>query len=189
MFCSSLSRKRVFITRHSGLLAGHVGLFSVGIHRQLKKGSRFGSGPGLAEQAPLYVEKLFGIQRYSSLPSDEGKNPRRSISSRSFRNPPLRRLMPGRFQVNITMVFRDKKAPSPAIDGLARTLGSRGRTTYYLADGLMRINASVCKERNIGAEESPVIWLTPDLQIYGNQEIYISVNPDIRESRNEYATT
>lgn len=87
------------------------------------------------------------------------------------------------------MVFRDKKAPLPAIDGLERTLGSRGRTTYYLADGLMRINASVCKERNIGAEESPVIRLTPDLQISGNQEIYISVNPDIRESRNEYATT
>ena len=99
----------------------------------------------------------------------------------------------GRFRVgsgcNITMVFRDKKAPLPAIDGLARTLGSRGRTTYYLADGLMRIIASVCKERNIGAEESPVIRLTPDLQIYGNQEIYIPVNPDIRESRNEYATT
>lgn len=125
-----------------------------------------GTPPGLAERAvPLYAEKLFGIQRYSSLPSDEGKNPRRSISSRSFRNPPLRRLMPGRFQVNITMVFRDKKAPSPAIDGLARTRGSRGRTTYYLAAGLMRINASVCKERNIGAEESPVIRLTPDLRI------------------------
>ena len=75
----------------------------------------------------------------------------------------------GRFRVgsgcNITMVFRDKKAPLPAIDGLARTLGSRGRTTYYLADGLMRIIASVCKERNIGAEESPVIRLTPDLRI------------------------
>ena len=28
-----------------------------------------------------------------------------------------------------------------------------------------------------------------DFQIYGNQEIYIPVNPDIRESRNEYATT
>ena len=131
----------------------------------LKKGSRLGSDPGLAERAPLSDKCQFVGQRYSSLPSDEGKNPRRSISSRSFRNPPLRRLMPGRFQVNITMVFRDKKAPSPAIDGLARTRGSRGRTTYYLAAGLMRINASVCKERNIGAEESPVIRLTPDLRI------------------------
>ena len=90
---------------------------------------------------------------------------------------------------NITMVFRNKKAPLPDIGGLERTLGNRGRTTYYLAAELMRINASVCKERNIGAEESPVIRLTPDLQIYGNQEIYISVNPDICESRNEYTTT
>lgn len=118
--------------------------------------------------------RLSGVTRErhpASLPSDEGKNPRRSISSRSFRNPPLRRLMPGRFQVNITMVFRDKKAPSPAIDGLARTRGSRGRTPYYLAAGLMRINASVCKERNIGAEESPVIRLTPDLRISRFPEI------------------
>ena len=90
MFCSSLSRKRVFITRHSGLLAGHVGLFSVGIHRQLKKGSRFGSGPGLAEQAPLYVEKLFGIQRYSSLASSEAKNPRRKNFRKNLAKPPLR---------------------------------------------------------------------------------------------------
>ena len=50
------------------------------------------------------------------------------------------------------------------MDGLERTLGSRRRTTYYLADGLMRINASVCKERNIGAEESPVIRITPDFR-------------------------
>ena len=66
---------------------------------------------------------------------------------------------------NITMVFRDKKAPLPAIDGLERTLGSRGRTTYYLAAGLMRINASVCKERNIGAEEYAVIRSIPDFWI------------------------
>lgn len=57
------------------------------------------------------------------------------------------------------------------MDGLERTLGSRRRTTYYLADGLMRINASVCKERNIGAEEPPVIRLTPDLQISRFPEI------------------
>ena len=73
--------------------------------------------------------------------------------------------------------------------GLERTRRSRDWMTYYLADGLMRIVASVCKERNIGAEEYAVIRITPDLQISGNQEIYISVNPDIRESRNEYATT
>ena len=62
------------------------------------------------------------------------------------------------------MVFRDKKAPLPDIDRLERTLEGGDRTTYYLADGLMRINTSVCKERNIGAEESPVIRITPDFR-------------------------
>ena len=37
-----------------------------------------------------YAEKLFGIQRYSSLLSGDNKNPRRRISERSFENPPLR---------------------------------------------------------------------------------------------------
>ena len=38
----------------------------------------------------LYAEKFFGIQRYSSLPSGDGKNPRRRISDRSFQNFPKR---------------------------------------------------------------------------------------------------
>ena len=38
----------------------------------------------------LYAEKFFGIQRYSSLPSGDGKNTRRRISAKSFGNPPLR---------------------------------------------------------------------------------------------------
>ena len=37
-----------------------------------------------------YAEKFFGIQRYSSLPSGDGKNTRRRISAKSFGNPPLR---------------------------------------------------------------------------------------------------
>ena len=37
-----------------------------------------------------YAEKLFGIQRYSSLLSGDNKNPRRRISERSFENPLLR---------------------------------------------------------------------------------------------------
>ena len=40
-----------------------------------------------------YAEKLFGIQRYSSLLSGDNKNPRRRISDRNFENPPLR--LPG----------------------------------------------------------------------------------------------
>ena len=82
--------ERVFITRRSGLLAGHVGLFSVGIHIWLKKGPRLGSGPGLAERAPLSDKCQFVGQRYSSLFSGENKNPHRRISDRSFRDASLR---------------------------------------------------------------------------------------------------
>ena len=45
--------ERVFITRCSELLAGHVGLFSVGIHNIGSKGVRLGRTPGLAERGPL----------------------------------------------------------------------------------------------------------------------------------------
>ena len=37
-----------------------------------------------------YAEKIFGIQRYSSLLSGDNKNPRRRIFERSFENPLLR---------------------------------------------------------------------------------------------------
>ena len=55
--------------------------------------------------------------------------------------------------------------------GLERTRRSRDWMTYYLADGLMRIVASVYKERNIGAEEYAVIRITPDFRIYRFPEI------------------
>ena len=45
--------ERVFITRRSGLLIGLVCRVSVHIHIWLKKGSRLGSDPGLAEREPL----------------------------------------------------------------------------------------------------------------------------------------
>ena len=41
----------------------------------------------------LYAEKLFGIQRYSSLPSGDGKKPRRRTAIESLKTPPLR--LPG----------------------------------------------------------------------------------------------
>ena len=54
-----------------------------------------------ASQSELlsYAEKIFGIQRYSSLLSGDNKNPRRRISDQSFENPPLRLPEPGRFPV------------------------------------------------------------------------------------------
>ena len=60
----------------------------------VKKGARLECDSGLAERASLYVEKLFGIQRYSSLLSGGNKNPRRKVSAKSFVNPPLQ--LPGR---------------------------------------------------------------------------------------------
>ena len=51
--------ERVFITRRSGLLIGLVCRVSVHIHIWLKKGSRLGSDPGLAERAPFVCRKVF----------------------------------------------------------------------------------------------------------------------------------
>ena len=56
----------------------------------------------------LYAEKFFGIQRYSSLPSGDGKNPRRRISDRSSENPPLR-LPGGSVPGAILQPFRDRQ--------------------------------------------------------------------------------
>ena len=75
-----IEAERVFIAQRSGLLSGLVCQFSVSIHNIGSKGVRLGRTPGLAERAPLYAEKLFGIQRYSSLLSGDNKNPRRRIS-------------------------------------------------------------------------------------------------------------
>ena len=80
--------KRVFVTRCSGLSVGLVCQFSVGIHIWLKKGSRLGSDPSLAERAPLSDKTQFVGQRYTSLPSGDGKKPRRSIAAESFGSPP-----------------------------------------------------------------------------------------------------
>ena len=78
--------ERVFITRCSELLAGHVGLFSVGIHNIGSKGVRLGRTPGLAERAPLSDKCQFVGQRYSSLLSGDNKNPRRKIFCENFEN-------------------------------------------------------------------------------------------------------
>ena len=80
--------ERVLMTRRWGLLSGLVGQFSVGIHSFGLKGVRLGRTPGLAERAPLSDKCQFVGQRYSSLPSGDGKNPRRKISTESFKGSP-----------------------------------------------------------------------------------------------------
>ncbi len=91
--------ERVFITRRSGLLIGLVCRFSVHIHIWLKKGSRLGSDPGLAEREPLSDKPKFVGQRYNSLFSGENKNPRRKIFCENFEKPPLRPPRAGLFPV------------------------------------------------------------------------------------------
>ena len=86
-----------------------------------------------------YAEKLFGIQRYSSLASSEAKNPRRRISERSFENPPLRLPGPGLFPVQYYNRPEIKKSPP---NGLERTLVRKRFTLLYIAAG---IKESVCE--------------------------------------------
>ena len=57
----------------------------------------------------LYAEKFFGIQRYSSLPSGDGKKPRRRTAIESLKTPPLRLPRQGLSRCNITTVRYEKK--------------------------------------------------------------------------------
>ena len=57
----------------------------------------------------LYAEKFFGIQRYSSLPSGDGKKPRRRTAIESLKTPPLRLPRQGLSRCNITTVSGQTK--------------------------------------------------------------------------------
>ena len=139
--------ERVFITRRSGLLIGLVCRVSVHIHIWLKKGSRLGSDPGLAERAFLSDKPKFVGQKHSSLPSGDGKTPRRRISDRSFENPPLRLLGWVCSQCNITTVSGQKKALGADWSGLKRTLVRKRFTLLYIAAGLIiRATARIAKQ-------------------------------------------
>ena len=125
--------ERVFITRRSGLLIGLVCRFSVHIHIWLKKGSRLGSDPGLAERAPLSDKCQFVGQRYSSLFSGENKNPRRKIFCKNFEKPPLRPPRAGLSRCNITTVRAPKQTLGADWSGLERTSEPRYFCRLYLA--------------------------------------------------------
>ena len=71
-----------------------------------------------------YAEKLFGIQRYSSLASSEAKNPRRRISDRNFENPPLRLPGPGRFPVQYYNRFGAKKIHRCGLERTGADIGA-----------------------------------------------------------------
>ena len=133
--------ERVLITRCSELLC----VFSVGIHNiiSVKKAFDWGERPASQSEHLSYAEKFFGIQRYSSLPSGDGKNPRRRISDRSSENPPLR-LPGGSVPGAILQPFRDRQKKSIGADwsGLERTSKPKRFTLLYIASG---IKESVCE--------------------------------------------
>ena len=81
----------------------------------------------------LYAEKFFGIQRYSSLPSGDGKKPRRRTAIESLKTPPLRLPRQGLSRCNITTVRYEKKARRTDWSGRERTSESRYFCRLYLA--------------------------------------------------------
>ena len=120
-----IEAERVFIAQRSGLLSGLVCQFSVGIHNIGSKGVRLGRTPGLAERAPLYAEKLFGIQRYSSLASSEAKNPRRKNFRKIYAKPPLRLPRVGRFPVQYYNRFGAKKIHRCGLERSGADIGTK----------------------------------------------------------------
>ena len=128
-----IEAERVFITRRSELLAGHVCQFSVGIHNIGSKGVRLGRTLGLAERAPLSDKCQFVGQRYSSLLSGDNKNPRRKFFVKTLKN--LRygfrgRVFPG---CNITTVRAPKQALGADWSGRGRTSKPRYFSRWYPA--------------------------------------------------------
>jgi hypothetical protein len=71
-----------------------------------------------------YAEKLFGIQRYSSLLSGDNKNPRRRIFERSFENPPLRLPGSGLFPVQYYNRFGAKKIHRCGLERTGADIGA-----------------------------------------------------------------
>ncbi len=71
-----------------------------------------------------YAEKLFGIQRYSSLASSEAKNPRRRISDRNFENPPLRLTGSGLFPVQYYNRYGAKKIHRCGLERTGADIGA-----------------------------------------------------------------
>ena len=122
--------ERVFITRRSGLLIGLVCRFSVHIHIWLKKGLSLGNDSGLAERAPLSDKCQFVGQRYSSLPSGDGKKPRRRVSNRSSLNSPIRLSRVGLFPVQY---YNRPGAKTSSRCGLERSWPDRYFSRWYPA--------------------------------------------------------
>ena len=73
-----------------------------------------------------YAEKLFGIQRYSSLLSGDNKNPRRRIFARSSLNSPIRLSRVGLFPVQYYNRPVRKKKPAERTGAVVSGHRNRG---------------------------------------------------------------
>ena len=89
--------------------------------------------PASQSEHLLYAEKFFGIQRYSSLPSGDGKKPRRRTAIESLKTPPLRLPRQGLSRCNITTLRAPKQTLGADWSGLERTSEPRYFTRLYLA--------------------------------------------------------
>ena len=120
--------ERVLITRSFRLPGISVCLFTIAIHIWLKKGSRLGSGPGLAERAPLSDKCQFVGQRYSSLASSEAKDPPPKIRNDDSDKLLAGGLGPGRFRVQYYNRREPKKSPA---NGLERSWADISSEAFY----------------------------------------------------------
>ena len=96
----------------------------------VKKAFDLGERPASQSGHLSYAEKIFGIRRYSSLPSGEGKNPQQRISTDGFGSPPLRGFRPGRF----TMQYYNRSELKKSLpNGLERTGTDTGAEAFQAA--------------------------------------------------------
>ena len=84
----------------------------------VKKAFDLGERPASQSGHLSYAEKIFGIRRYSSLPSGDGKKPRRRTAIESLKTPPLR--LPGLGLFPVQYYNRPVRKKSPP-NGLERT--------------------------------------------------------------------
>ena len=99
----------------------------------VKKAFDSGAIPASQSEHLSYAEKFFGIQRYSSLPSGDGKKPRRRTAIESLKTPPLRLPRQGLSRCNITTVRYEKKARRTDWSGRERTSESKRFGRLYIA--------------------------------------------------------
>ena len=94
----------------------------------VKKAFDLGERPASQSGHLSYAEKIFGIRRYSSLPSGDGKKPRRRTAIESLKTPPLR--LPGLGLFPVQYYNRPVRKKSPP-NGLERSGADIGTEVFH----------------------------------------------------------